>query len=36
MQNDYHLVILSVSEESPKSVNKRKIFHYVQDDKAKR
>ena len=36
MQNDYHLVILSVSEESPKSVNKREILHYVQDDIAKR
>ena len=29
MQNDYHLVILSVSEESPKSVNKRETLHYV-------
>ncbi len=29
MQNDYHLVILSVSEESPKNVNNREILHYV-------
>ena len=36
VQYDYHSVILSVSEESPKSINKWEILHYVQDDKAKR
>ena len=36
VQYDYHSVILNVSEESPKSINKWEILHYVQDDKAKR
>ena len=36
MQNNYHSVILSASEESPESINKREILHYVQDDRAKR
>ena len=36
MQDDYHSVILSVSEESPKSITKEEILHSVQDDRAKR
>lgn len=35
MQNDYHFVILSGCEESPKIVNERGILHSVQDNKAK-
>ncbi len=36
MQFDYHFVILSVSEESPKRIIKGEILHFVQDDRAKR
>ena len=35
MQNDYHFVILSGCEESPKIVNERGILHSVQDNRAK-
>ena len=36
MQSNYHFVILSASEESPKCINKWEILHCVQDDRAKR
>ena len=47
MQSNYHFVILSASEESPKCINKWEILHTpqapplsgennVQDDRAKR